>query len=596
MAKVESDPGYLRIDALPRRIWTEPSKAAVQAYYTEAFRKPHGKQMLRPVQAQSLHETIEQRGFLGPIAVGHGKTLYSFLAFVALLSKRPLLLLPGALVNRTRQDLHDLAPHWKLPGDPGIGGLSIESYDKLSRVEYLELLNKIKPDVIVADEAHRLKNKDAACTKRLARYIESNQDTVFCAVSGTLLSKDLKDFAHISAWALREKSPVPYEIQTLDTWCAALDDTAIMGPHPGILLNWTPPHTEGNLRERARAGIRERMTQSPGVVVSLDESYSGSLNIQKVEINIPGKVQEYYRDLRAQWITPDGWELLSPVEVWRHARELALGMHYIWDPRPPQEWRSARKAWGAVCRSYLGAGAQYDTELQLKNALWGIGPKASHLKDPMALRILNEWMNTEPSFTPNSVPVWHDDWTLNYCAQWGKKPGIIWVDHLHFARELAKRTGLAYYGNKGQDQFGNEIEKHDPKRCMIASVDANCTGRNLQAWSRNLIVSPRSNHKVEQLLGRTHRNGQTADEITVDVLYGCRENVVALHRAIAKAREIQQILGAKQKILLAKIDWPSPGELHRLKGSQYQETESLTAEQLLSILDDNSDENEETDE
>ena len=583
MVQIEADAAFRRIDALPRRLWTREAGEAAQAYYTAALKKPHGQQTLRLVQASAVHDTIASRGFFGPISVGGGKTLYSFLSFVGLNAKRPLLLLPGALVKRTMRDAEELRRHWYLPKN-----LSIESYDKLSRVEYVDLIKRINPDVIVADEAHRLKNRDAACTKRVARYLESNQDTIFCGVSGTLLSKDLRDFAHLSAWALREKSPIPYEVQTLAAWVNCLDDSTIMAPHPGVLLQWAPEGIAGTLRARARMGIRDRLIQTSGVVVSLDEGYSGALDIQGTEIQIPEKVKGYYRTLRNEWLTPDGWELLSPVDVWRHARELALGFHYVWDPRPPREWLNARGAWGRHCRAHLGQSAEYDTEHQLKLAL-----RSGECDDVLARAALASWTSIEPTFTPNVVAVWHDTWSLDYCEKWSKKPGIIWTDHVLFAKELAKRTGLSYYGNNGEDALGNEIEQHDPRKALIASVDANCTGRNLQAWHRNLIVTPRSNHKVEQLLGRTHRSGQLADGVTVDVLYGCRENILALHRAVSKSQEVAQLLGAKQKILLATLDWPTAGELSRMHGAQYKEGEGLSKESLLSILDETETEEEE---
>ena len=48
------------------------------------------------------------------------------------------------------------------------------------------------------------------------------------------------------------------------------------------------------------------------------------------------------RSLATGWRTPDDWDLMMATEVWRVANELALGLHYVWDPRPPEEWRNAR--------------------------------------------------------------------------------------------------------------------------------------------------------------------------------------------------------------------------------------------------------------
>lgn len=90
---------------------------------------------------------------------------------------------------------------------------------------------------------------------------------------------------------------------------------------------------------------------------------------------------------------------------------------------------------------------------------------------------------------------------------------------------------------------------------MIASVAANGTGKNLQAWNKNLIVSCPTGAAVwEQLLGRTHRQGQKADEVQVDVLIGCVEHVDAWKRARAEAKMASDILGAPQKILIGDVN------------------------------------------
>jgi len=145
---------------------------------------------------------------------------------------------------------------------------------------------------------------------------------------------------------------------------------------------------------------------------------------------------------------------------------------------------------------------------------------------------------------------------------WKKGPGIIWTKQTFFAQELVRRTGLDYYGSEGLNQRGQHIEQGDPRKCIVASIDANCTGMNLQPWCRNLLTStPGGATKWEQLLGRTHRHGQKADSVTFDVLLGCREHHEGLDRSIGKARAIQETIGHSQKILLADIVWPALRDL-----------------------------------
>ena len=59
------------------------------------------------------------------------------------------------------------------------------------------------------------------------------------------------------------------------------------------------------------------------------------------------------------------------------------------------------------------------------------------------------------------------------------------------------------------------------------------------------------------VIGRTHRSGQEADEVTVDILLGCREHYDAFQRALDGARAAADTLGHAQKILLADLCLPN---------------------------------------
>jgi hypothetical protein len=92
--------------------------------------------------------------------------------------------------------------------------------------------------------------------------------------------------------------------------------------------------------------------------------------------------------------------------------------------------------------------------------------------------------------------------------------------------KLAQVSNLRYYGRGGVDENGRPIEQHVKDWSMIASIASNAEGRNLQGWSNNLITScPPNGSQIEQLLGRTHRDGQEADEVNVEVMLGCAENL-----------------------------------------------------------------------
>ena len=198
-----------------------------------------------------------------------------------------------------------------------------------------------------------------------------------------------------------------------------------------------------------------------------------------------------------------------------------------------------------------------DTELQVVNAVDAGELPAWVNADGTS--VLKAWRDVRDTFKINAKPVWHDDSALQACVTWmAREKGIVWCEHVFFARRLAQLTGATYYGADGVSDAGESITHVKPGKAIIASVQANATGRNLQCFSTNLITSmPPGPAIVEQLIGRTHRDGQEADVVTVDILVGCREHYDAFHRALDGARAAQDTLGHEQKILLADLCFPS---------------------------------------
>ena len=197
---VEGGPELERILALPRR--TKPPAGAEDL--SSVLRAPHGKQVLRPVQAQALAEIHCLRGLLGAIRVGGGKTLITYLAPTMVGATRPVLLLPAKLRAKTLRDFEELGRHWSAGAVP-----KILSYEKLGHPGGADDLQALEPDMIIADEVHRLKNLRAACTRRVGRYLEGREGVVFVGLSGTVTSRSLLDFAHLAEWALGQGAPVP---------------------------------------------------------------------------------------------------------------------------------------------------------------------------------------------------------------------------------------------------------------------------------------------------------------------------------------------------------------------------------------------------
>jgi hypothetical protein len=528
---------------------------------------------LRPTQALALFELGVHGGAFCGLDVGEGKTIVSMLAAYVLDAKRPLLLLPATLVKKTLRDREELSQHWNVPNN-----LRVFSYEMLGRVQAANELEIHNPDLIIVDEAHKLKNTRAAVTRRVSRWMHTHPETKFVAMTGSIMRKSLRDFAHILRWCLKDGAPVPKTHDELDEWAAALDEVMPQGDElarfePGALLSLCS--TEERARDlpviAARKGFRRRLLETPGVILTgtggglAAEVVDSEIHIRAVTYSVSSATERAFHKLRSEWLSPaDDWPLMSGAEVWADAKELALGLTYTWDPRPPEEWLGPRREWGAFVREVISHSRTWDSELQIAQAI-----VAGRVDDEGRLA---RWQAVRDTFVPNTVPVWFDDSVLLLCAAWAKEaPGIIWTEHSHFAERLAKETGLAYYGPKGLTPSGAFINDAPPGVSVIASSDANREGRNLQGkWSRNLVTSANEGSDWwQQLIGRTHRPGQSAGRVTVDVLLGCVEHANAWRKATSGALAVRDTTGAASKLLSASTAWPNDIEIASYGGPRW---------------------------
>ena len=543
---VSASEDYKRIKALPVR---QPAAPGLVEAFEGMLRRPGGTQRLRPVQAQALFEAgVEGRGFF-PITVGGGKSLISLLLPRVIECERPLLIVPAKLIEKTARDLREYNKHWLCAEN-----LRLVSSQKLGRTTGADFLDKLQPDLLIMDEAHFAKNRRAAVTRRLHRYIHARRAAGHrlrvVVMSGTLLPKRMRQFAHILAWTHEQGAPVPLKQDVIDEWSQVLDETKDgneeerVGNLAGVLLELYP---KGG--ETPRQQFFARIKDTPGVVSPAGGSaYGGSLTINRLDVTRAHNdaTRGHFIRLYDEAIATDGWPLIGSAEVWRVAREIALGLCYVWNPRPPEVWIEARKRWAKFVRDTVKYSNHLDSELAVANAI-----DRRQLDD---YGTLATWRKLRPTFTIESEPRWHDDAALKACEAWlAEGDGICWVEHVFFGQELARRTGLPFFREKGRTPSGQFIEEW-PGGPIIASVGSNSTGRNLQdRWYRNLITSPRPDSDWwEQLLGRTHREGQQEDGVEVDVLDGCQENARALHQAVFSAQQ-KRDSGQEQRLLLADL-------------------------------------------
>lgn len=538
-----------RILALPRREWSDRDREKCARVMTARLAKPGGTMALRPIQGVALLEIALCGGGFLPIRVAGGKTLISLLAPTVLGSQRPLLLVPAKLREKTRRAWRTLAYHWNI-----YPSIKIESFELMSRSQATKLLEQWRPDAIIADEAHKLKDPRAGVTRRVRWYLEANPTCRYVDMSGSITKRSIKDYAHRAGWALRHGSPVPIDYRDLKTWSEVLDEKPgawrAQGdqPDPGALVA---------LGRDVREGFRRRCHDTLGWVATRESEISIPVIGEIERLDVPPTVAQALTHLRGTWSSPERMPEEGEAvyeyapEVWAHARQIALGFFYRWDPPAPEAWRRARKAWAQHVRHILETNhRRLATPLDVANAVdQGFYPEASPA--------LAEWREQRPTFDPRTKAVWIDDFAI----RWAKDrlddggPALLWTEHRAFAERLASETGVPFFAGGGKcTRTGRSILDHSPREPAICSIKAIGEGFDLQAYARNVVVSAPANGKDwEQLLGRTLRPGQQADEIGLTVLSTCLEHESALSQGLADAAYIEATTGQKQIILT--VDW-----------------------------------------
>ena len=503
-----------RVLRLPKREpVTEDQIDLLSAHLRVRERDDQGRpNRLRPGQVTALRELYDLGGMVGPIPVGEGKTLITLLAPTLLKAQRPVLIVPASLREKTRRDFHDYSRNWKvrLP--------TILSYTEMALADRERRLFELLPDLLMLDEADGIRNYDNACARRIERYVHTHRP-VFAALSGTLLTDQLADYQHHTAWALWERAPVPLARGLVDRW---QDDP--------------PP------------GYHDMVREVRGVVPLAGSGCGASIQISTWSPTLPGEIKDLISEVTETKMRPDG----EPLDDWSLPdclSQLVMGYYLVWDPLPPTWWLQPRRAWWAYVRAVLEERIEgFDTSGQIIASL----DEESPTRRPPAMHegriLLAAWRAVEEQFTPNPKPVWISDDPIKQAIKRAGKGCLIWTKHTAEG-EAMQRLGVAHYGG------GTSPELARPGDTISVSLPAHHRGCNLQrGWSRNLILAPPADARIwEQLIGRTHRQGQTASCVDVEIVSAIPYHEDVLQRARAQAVRIGRASGFPQKISLA--DW-----------------------------------------
>lgn len=549
---VGDSPDFQRVSALRRRELVLDKVPDL----TPLVRRPGGSMSLLPIQSAALLEASMMRGLFAPIPVGNGKTLITLLLPSVLDSKKAVILVPAQLRNQIHREAESYyGPHFQIPFDR----IHVVAYSELSNAGSADVLETIKPDLVVADEAHRLKNVNAARTKRFLRYMKDD-NVRFCALSGTMTSRSLMDYYHLIVRALYKNAPMPLNWKVAKYWANALDARPELPFNAGVLRAWCVGD------EPPREGYRRRLWQSLGVV-AMNENEDGlaSLLIRKLRVSIPDAVMKRIHEVRTKW-SIDGEEFDGAATRALYLRQLACGFYYRWDwPNGiiDWEWLRARSEWHKFIRETLEYSKKnLDSPFLVYRACERFEKlsrgerlrKTKHELPVIDSPQFRAWRMVEDRPKPPTKHIWIDEFLVNAAlarANAEKKKGnvIIWYD-LQAFEEPFRRRGIPVYGEGTDAGLAKEP-------IIACSVGTQSIGKNLQfVYSRNIILSmPPNGVTVQQLFGRTHRKGQEADEVTVDWFGHTPELEAAFAQAIEDATYQEQTGNGRQKILFGtKID------------------------------------------
>lgn len=385
---------------------------------------------LNAIQAWSLYEIPKEGGALGFVGVGGGKSGLFILLPIAFGDECELAVLfiePNqrqhyvSQYRRVREHFRvpwivfeDGTPPYIVPGAPI---LHLLPYSKLGSERHPVDLDTLNPNLLLADEGHRLTGKnDSAGRRRFKAYVAKKikereqrmleglpvrRRAVYVVImSGTLEDKSVEDTQPVGALALGTSSPLPITEAEASKWSQVFDPVRtpdrtsttarrLQRAFAGRVWAGAGSGVDGDLdvaqlllddgpEKAVREGYRKRRTETPGVISASAEDVGASLYFKERKApKMPDVVAEALRKVREDGIRPDDEVIVADNEgnnveamIKIVAKQVALGCYYYWSfSKIPctckgqelccdgckliTEWYARRKRYGQELRSRL---------------------------------------------------------------------------------------------------------------------------------------------------------------------------------------------------------------------------------------------------
>ena len=549
-----------RLRQLPRKLAVSPEE---ERMIRENFEKT-GR--LRPAQVEMLVEAMREGALVSGASVGVGKTLVTAClpAVLGHEASDSMLIAPASLLEKTVKEYEEYKEHFDI--DPPARMLS---YASISRVAGFRELTDNPPGLIIFDEAHRIGFRSSRA-RRLSAIIEKNSIRC-CALSGTLDRQTYDLQAYIFALCLGMDSPLPVSGKGIYQLGLALNDPKDfpMRKQPWMHSKTARKMVEGIVgvlpprafRTEGRRRLASFIRLSPGVYYPDGGSADVPIHIKPMDVlRKPNRlVAEVLENLEERWRLPDGQEIITAAHMADLRKQLRLGfyMEHVWPGgRIDHEWMEARKDWAGLARSTINAGSRYTSEGELLTAI----QESNYGSYPLR-RAAENWLMVKNRPGPKSEVRWLDKSILRKVAEYAQdeyeagRPVLVWVHHTA-PLDLVDSFGL----KNVRSVWGGDVIPDGPDPpSLFLSIGANREGKNLQGgfadnkgWAYNLILDYQPTPYVhEQMLGRTHRSGQTRP---VYVIYNVSPPFDRSFETLVRKTKVLADKKGDQKLLLGLDD------------------------------------------
>lgn len=510
---------------------------------------------LREAQVKALGTLATVgRGFFC-IGVGGGKTLTAMMAAEALgvAPEETLVLTRARLVDEAYAEAEIYSRHFKFEIP------EYWSYAHLSRHE--QDLRKMAPKLIVADEAHFLKNPKSTRGRAFVRYCRDHPEVVFVPMTGTITNSSILDYAHLLALALgRENCPLP------DPWkhTRRLEALArVIDPNPR-----TPPDAADYriaatvLNQQDGEDIRSAyfrvLRDTPGVIVSEDPSFDGPIHMTKWTPPCPPPIMDALVHLDSTGQLPNGMLASDPLTKSDKENQIASGFYYypVYTEMHTPKWNRAKLILGEYVAAVLRSQVRKKTSRLVTEARVIQAIRTGELDAPEMVKLALSITDLVPE--PEQEEEWISDEILlaaiERCRETRTETrgSLLWYNHTALRHRLAELC-KGRYSDVHIAPLGEPPPRGlDAPVVGVVSTRSHTEGFNLQRDYRyNLVLGPESNAGLwEQLFGRTHRPGQE-EEVELEYLATWAGHRNRVGSARKKAKYIEETTGQPQRIIMA---------------------------------------------